>query len=451
MEEELLKYAIDNGMIDLSYVQEQIEMSKRNELLKNHPYKIWEGKDGKWRTYLPDEEKGRVLKKRATENSIKDMIVEYYLQLSKNESKSNKEKEKNENRFSSCYESWKNKQIAYGISGNTVYKYEYDYKRFFEGTDFEKLDIRNVTEEDITIFIISRIRELNLKEKAGKSLWGYISGVFRSARINKKITDDPCQYVDTKSFFKFYNKEVKPQNDRVLNDYEIKMIMERIALDHKEKAWYMPSYAVELGIYTGMRAGELAGLKWENVFLDERIIEISKSEKYNGINKEYYLSSTKTYKSREFPISDEIMMLFSKIKKVQDEYGCYKGFVFSTSSDGQVHCRTISDCIRNKCIQIGMRHAKGMNAVRRTVNSKMRCAGVSAPVAASLLGHTEEVNQQNYTYDITHMDYKREVVEKINEKLKGNQGNQNICKTQMAETLDFTGVSAILSTAGDGT
>ena len=95
MDNELLKYAVDNGMINLSYVQEQIEMNKRTELLKKHPYKIWEGKDGKWRTYLPDEEKGRILKKRSTENAIKDMIVEYYLQEAKNESKCEKEKKRN--------------------------------------------------------------------------------------------------------------------------------------------------------------------------------------------------------------------------------------------------------------------------------------------------------------------------------------------------------------------
>lgn len=45
--DDLLKYAVENGMIDLSYVQEQIEMNKRKELLDKHPYKIWEGKDGK--------------------------------------------------------------------------------------------------------------------------------------------------------------------------------------------------------------------------------------------------------------------------------------------------------------------------------------------------------------------------------------------------------------------
>ena len=48
MNEELLKYAVENGMIDLSYVQEQVEMNRRNLLLNRHPYAIWEGNDGKW-------------------------------------------------------------------------------------------------------------------------------------------------------------------------------------------------------------------------------------------------------------------------------------------------------------------------------------------------------------------------------------------------------------------
>ncbi len=403
-------------MIDLSYVQEQVEMNRRNLLLNRHPYAIWEGNDGKWYTYLPDEERGRVLRKRTNEKAIEDLIVEYYSQQSKRESKVKERNEKIENRFDSNFAAWKNKQIAYGVSNNTVSRYEYDYKRFFSGTDFEKKDIRNITEEDITIFIISKIKELNLKEKAGKALWGYISGVFRSARINKRIDDDPCRYVDTKSFFKFYNKESKPAESRVLNDAEIDMLMRRIESDHKEKPWYMPSYAVELSAYTGMRAGELSGLEWKNVFLDKKYIEISRSEKYDRVKKEYYMSSTKTGKSRRFPISAEIMDLFHRIKEVQREYGSYGDFVFSTS-DGQVHGKTISDCMRNKCIQIGMGETKGIHAIRRTVNSKIRCAGVSSTVAASLLGHTEEVNNSNYTYDITGMEYKMEVIEKMNKEM----------------------------------
>ena len=59
-----LKYLIDSGIIDIPNIQSIIEMKKRQELINNHPYKIWEGSNGKWYTYLPDEMKGRILKKK---------------------------------------------------------------------------------------------------------------------------------------------------------------------------------------------------------------------------------------------------------------------------------------------------------------------------------------------------------------------------------------------------
>ena len=49
--DELLKYALEHGMINMSKVQEQVEMNKREEILKKHPYSIWLGSDGKWHTY----------------------------------------------------------------------------------------------------------------------------------------------------------------------------------------------------------------------------------------------------------------------------------------------------------------------------------------------------------------------------------------------------------------
>ena len=54
---EILQFIIKSGMLDLHDVQDSMEAMKREELLKKHQYKIWQGKDGKWYTYLPDESK----------------------------------------------------------------------------------------------------------------------------------------------------------------------------------------------------------------------------------------------------------------------------------------------------------------------------------------------------------------------------------------------------------
>jgi integrase len=83
---------------------------------------------------------------------------------------------------------------------------------------------------------------------------------------------------------------------------------------------------------------------------------------------------------------------------------------------GRIHAPVISSCIKNKCRQIGITE-KGIHAFRRTLNSEMRHSGVSSTITASLLGHTEAVNEHYYTFDISDINEKRLILERINKKV----------------------------------
>ena len=76
----MLNYALGNGMIDMDTIREKIEMNERKRYLEEHKYEKWQGKDGKFYTYLPDEQSksGRKLLKRTNEKSLDDAIVEFY-------------------------------------------------------------------------------------------------------------------------------------------------------------------------------------------------------------------------------------------------------------------------------------------------------------------------------------------------------------------------------------
>ena len=99
---ELLKYAVENGIIDTALLQEKIELQKREEFLKKHSYNIWQGKDGKWRTYLPDEEKGRKLIKRTRKESVEDEIVAFWKQKEENPKIKEVFEENNNRKLSLC-------------------------------------------------------------------------------------------------------------------------------------------------------------------------------------------------------------------------------------------------------------------------------------------------------------------------------------------------------------
>ena len=107
MNSEMLNYAIEQGIIDLSHIQDAVNMNKRKEILEQHPYSIWESKDGKWHTYLPDEEKGRVPRKRNSKKEIENLIVDYY-------------KEQVGHSFKDWWRKWEEKQVRYGVSNNTL-------------------------------------------------------------------------------------------------------------------------------------------------------------------------------------------------------------------------------------------------------------------------------------------------------------------------------------------
>ena len=70
MENEMLNYLVENGMINLLEMQEKMELTRREKILAKHAYSIWEGVDGLWHTYLPDGDKGRIPRKRKTREDM---------------------------------------------------------------------------------------------------------------------------------------------------------------------------------------------------------------------------------------------------------------------------------------------------------------------------------------------------------------------------------------------
>lgn len=387
----------------MSYVQEKIEMTKRQELLGKHPYKISQGKDGKWRTYIPDKKSGRKMIKKNSRKSIEDVVIKYY-----------KLKEEQEQRksFDDAYKHWRTVQDVL-VSPNSVVKYNTDYKRYFENTDFSKKRIEKITEEDIKLFIVGTVKSKQLCKKACKTLFGYIRNTINSARINRMIVENPMEFLEAKQFYKYCTETVKPQEKRIVSDDDMKMLYQRFQEDYQKHPEYIPTYAVHLATLTGMRVGEISALSWDCIM--ESYIVINKSEKYNRQTKKYYIDKTKNGRDRIFPLTNEIKVLLDMVKRVEMKNGYICEWVFA-NENGRVHAPMISSCSKNKCKQVGI-DEKGIHAFRRTVNSKLRCDGVSATVAASLLGHTAEVNEQYYTFDISSIQEKAQIVSGINRKM----------------------------------
>ena len=223
------------------------------------------------------------------------------------------------------------------------------------------------------------------------------------------------EFLEAKQFYKYCTEVKKPIEKKIVSDKEMHLLYEQFNRDYQEQPEYIPTYAVEFATLTGFRVAEISALKWDSI-TDEYII-VDKSEKYNRKTKEYYIDKTKNQKERIFPLTTEIKDLLNRVKKAEMKSGYICEWVFA-NENGRIHAPIISSCTKNKCRQVGITE-KGIHAYRKTVNSKMRCNGVSSVVAASLLGHSQEVNEEYYTFDVASLEDKIKVVSTMNKQMLG--------------------------------
>lgn len=384
-------------------IQEQIEMDNRNKILKMHPYSItFNNRNGRWYTRFNVD--GKVIQRnRKTKSELEDYIVSFY--------SADNEPEKPGITFSDAHDKWLTMQEEYGRVPNSIRRYETDWNRFFAGTEFAQMNIFDITSRDIEIFVINNIKKFNLKRRSADMLYSCIRGVFYNAVMDRllKAEDDPCVYVDKKKFVKFYNTDGKTIEQRTVSEDDMKILISKINKDIDKNPTYVYPYGVHLAILTGMRVGEIAGLRWGHVHDD--YIQICESEKYDVVNKTYYQDKTKTGKIRNIPITKSIKSLLDIMRNLQMNFGAVDDFVLSIGKN-KLRCKNLTAYMNHKCEQLHFKDHKSIHAIRRTINSYLRFDGVSATEAGSIIGNTPKVNDAHYTYDIQDITKKKEYLEK---------------------------------------
>lgn len=423
----LLSKAKEYGILniclnDLEGLKKEIMARKRNEIIKTHEahFAIVYGKDGRWRTYLPNEKgkKGKQIRKKDKEH-LYDAIVSFY---------QDQDKEKDV-LFIDCYKEWKQHHFRIRKSSpNTISKYESDYNRFLKGTVFEKTPIWKITDIDIDEFFLKIIQnykgvkgQKGLTYKAFTRLYGYFEGTFHRAYRRRIIEDNPMKYLCKTDYYEACRRpRIKTAESETFTTEDFDRILERLYKDMAEHPDYFPSYAVELAALTGMRVAELAALKWSDIDYNEMVINISRSDKYNSLDNSWSIQETKTKKSRKFPIDSYILRSLKRLQSAQDEYCPGSEWLFPNNEYGWTHSNIISSCLKNKCKQVGLKRTYGIHAFRKTLNSDLRSGGVPAVLCAGMLGNSIEVNNAHYTYDTSEMGTKREKVSAVHSKRNFN-------------------------------
>lgn len=152
-----------------------------------------------------------------------------------------------------------------------------------------------------------------------KNMMGLLTSALRYAVF-------PCQFIknDITVFVKIPKKaNIKhKQERRSISNQEFKRIIERFPYGSNHHM------ALMIGYYTGMRIGEVMGLRWQDIDMEKRIIKVDHI--INKVAGHFVISPPKTHSSyREVSFGDSLYKLLLNWKRSQNEFklACGKYYI----------------------------------------------------------------------------------------------------------------------------
>nr|WP_130789587.1 tyrosine-type recombinase/integrase [Lachnoclostridium pacaense] len=389
---ELLNTAIFRGIIDIADVQTKIDMTKREEYLNLHKEKneTWQGSNGSWYTYLPDETKkvGRRLVKKSTLTKIENAIVDYYKALDKKASYDSLT-------FSDIHKEWIEYKDLESASESYAAKLEYDYNRYWKDTDIVKMSIKDIDVLTLEVYLLKTVEENHMTKRAYSDMKSIINMLYDYAIMKKIVSVNVARSIVVKKN-KFSASKKKENKKEVFLTGEQKSMVEEVMKDYYQNPDFTTPLAIPLGFQIGDRVGELVALKPSDIegnYLHIQRQEIACFKMVDGVRKkagwkvvEYTKSEAGDRRIYLTPAAREIIKLLieSNIRNGYDS-DCY----LFMNGGSKIHARAVDSQIRKYCRHIGI-EGKSNHKIRKTFGSALVDSKMSIEKATQLMGHTDK-------------------------------------------------------------
>ena len=372
-------------------------MTKRKELLSNHPYKIWEGTNGKWYTYLPDENKGRVLKKRSSKKDIEDIVIIYW------------DEAINSPTIKDIFYEWNDYRLELNkISKSSHTRLEQVFKRHY--STFGKKHIRDVTENEFIEFLERQIPEHSLSAKAFASLKTITKGILKRAKRKKLISYTPEDVLfQLEISNNEFQKNIKEDYEEVFNEEETS-----IAIKYLKDNLDIRNSAVLLMFITGARIGEIVALKSEDVNVEKNTIKIRRIEtRYKENNKTIYtvkMFSKTQAGNREIVVPSNYQWLLRDLKVYSEN----KEWVFM-EKDKRLTTLLIRKRVYKMCKDTNI-YKKSPHKIRATYDTILLDAHLDKRFIKDQMGHSDITTSEKYYHrNRKSIEKKSEIINNIPE------------------------------------
>jgi integrase len=253
---------------------------------------------------------------------------------------------------------------------------------------FGNRKIAEITADDVA----GLIRELERQALSGKTIENYLlplQGTMKFAVRRNLIASDPCTLLTNDE-----RPLRKPRREKhIWSDEEIAGLVHAAdELARQPEARYDYSPLIRIALYTGLRQGELLGLQWQDVDLDDGVLYVRRQWTRSN---EY--GPTKTAAGvRRIPLPKELVQFFIELK-LRSEYSGDEDPVFASKEGTPLGHRNIT----RRGFELAAARA-GIEGVtfhdmRHAFASRMIARGIEPVTLAKLMGH-EDIRETLNTY-----------------------------------------------------
>ena len=439
-DDELLKYAIENGILDAALVRDKIEMMKREEILKKHCYSIWyNDKEKSWYTYIPDITKkdNRRKVKRKEKRDIENIICQYYQSA---ENKENSELLTVEKLF---YEFMEHKSKE--VNSGTIKRMMADWERFYKpNTEFIHTPVKNITRITIDDFFNDVLEKYDLKKKAFYNMCGLLKQSLEYAIDAEYIEKNPYRIKVNKK--KFVNSNKKPSTKEVYQKEEKELFIEEMERRLDNNPSNTAILAVLLDFELGTRKGEIlaickSDIAGDKIHIHRQLVEEFDTSDLNDIKSLGFriVDYTKSEDGdRWLPLTERAKELIRRVEYINEKYDySYKDLLFARNNSF-ITPDAIDAQVKRGCEHIGI-PVKTMHKIRKTYASTLLHNGVNISIVKDMLGHADEsTTLKHYIYNIEDSTETDRLVRNAlsgDKKVRSDQSDQNIVEFRKIKKL----------------
>ncbi len=374
-----LQKAIDNGIIDVTTLQAQIDMAERKKYLEGHH--IWQGQNGSWYTKLKKDGKNKLVRK-STKEAVEKEIIRY-------------EKEKEDDpTVKEVFYRFIDEKLGYKeISIATYNRYEDDFNRFIKGKPLEKMKFRNITEEYLEDFIRCTIADENLTSKRYAGLRTILRGMLvyskgKYTNISAKAFFGDLQFSKNTFRHKVMNKE-----EQVFSEDELKIIVPYLKQNPT-----LHDLCILLAFYTGIRIGEAVTIARDDVIYEKGITSIhihrtESKEEIDGKHREIVKEYPKTFAGDRYVYCNEAA---EEVLNQIFELNPSGKWLFEKKGK-RFHRRMIDHRLRRVCNKLDLL-VRSMHKIRKTYGTTLIDAGVDEAIIIEQMGHRDINCTKQYYY-----------------------------------------------------